>query len=194
MATPGFPADILIQALNHVLSRESWARERLAPFSGKVAQITAPPFTILFSPVPDGTLISIGASEDLAAVSLSLPSDALAKVITGEFAAISSATKISGSAEFAEALSFVFKNLRWDIEGDLSDLIGEIPAWRSLQILRRGLAWQQKAALNLLENAKEYLVEESRQILSEREVRDFSQSVTELRDELARLEKRIARL
>lgn len=194
MAATGLSAGLLIRVLNHLLLREPWAMARLAPFSSKVAQISAPPIDFLFSLAPDGTLLALDGTEAPPSVSVVLPPDALIKGLSGDFPAILSAARISGSADFAEALSFVFKNLRWDVEADLSAMVGEIPAWRAMRAIRQGLSWQRKTQLNLLANLKEYLVEESQQVLSEQEILEFSVSVSELRDDLARLEKRLAKL
>lgn len=190
----GFSTSILIPAINHVLSREPWAMERLAPFSGRKALISASPLTFWFSIASDGTLLACEATNDEPAVSLLLPPEALTHALTGNLSRVLSTTTISGSADFAEGLSFVFKNLRWDIEADLSDFIGEIPASRGMQALRHSFAWQQRALLSLAGNAKDYLVDESRQVLSKDEIENFNQAISDLRDDLARLERRVAKL
>ncbi len=43
-ATLGWPFSL---ALNHLLEREPWARERLAPFAGRTVELRNPPFPAL---------------------------------------------------------------------------------------------------------------------------------------------------
>jgi ubiquinone biosynthesis protein UbiJ len=44
---------------------------------------------------------------------------------------------ISGSADLADALAFVFRHLRWDIEEDLSGFVGDIAAHRLAAVGKR---------------------------------------------------------
>lgn len=195
MHISGLPASFVIKAINHVLGREPWAMARLAAFSGEIARLSAPPVVFSFAVASDGSLNTLPSTCDVSPlVSIALPQDSISKALFGQFDSVLSAATISGSADFAEALSFVFKNLHWDLEADLASLVGDIPAWRSMQALRHGLAWQKASATNALANVKEYLVEESGQVLDHQEILDFSRSVAGLRDDLARLEKRIAKL
>lgn len=195
MLISGIPASLIVKAVNHILAREPWAKLRLAAFSGQIAQISAPPAEFLFLVAADGSLSALPSHGDsLPSVSIALPQDILQKSISGQFAAVLSSARITGSADFAEALSFVFKNLHWDIEADLASIVGDIPAWRGMQAVRHGLAWQKASTSNVLDNMREYLVDESSLILAQHEIIDFSRSVANLRDDLARLEKRLAKL
>lgn len=195
MHISGLPASFVIKAINHVLAHEPWAMARLTAFSGCIARVSVPPVVFSFAVAADGSLDTLPGTCDVSPlVSISLPPDSISKVLSGQFDNVLSAATISGSADFAEALSFVFKNLHWDVEADIASLVGDIPAWRSMQAVRHGLAWQKASVENALANVKEYLVEESGQVLDHQEIRDFSRSIAALRDDLARLEKRIAKL
>lgn len=194
MSMSGFPSNVFVRAFNHLLAMEPWASTRLAHFSGNVALIIAPPVELSFSISPRGMLEVVGDQELIPSVTISLPQDALAKSITGGFSSTLASAKISGLADLADTLSFVFKNIRWDVEADLSSVIGDITAQRGMKAIRKGISWQQTSSVNILANVREYLVDESRQVVSQHEVHSFSASVTELRDEFARLEARVARL
>lgn len=65
-----------------------------------------------------------------AAVSITLPADAPLRALTDRPALMASA-QISGSAEFAECLGFIRRNLHWDVEADVSTLVGDIAAGAS---------------------------------------------------------------
>ncbi|MCF8199792.1 MAG: hypothetical protein K9J42_13575, partial [Sulfuritalea sp.] len=89
---------------------------------------------------------------------------------------------------------FVIRNLRWDAEEDLSKLVGDIAAHRIVEGGREFAAWQQQAAQNLAENFAEYFTEELPMIARQADVEEFSADIDRLRDDVARLEKRLQRL
>ncbi len=123
-----------------------------------------------------------------------LPDNTAVKIISGDFSAVFAAARISGSADFAEALAFVFRNLKWDIEADLAALVGDIAANRTVSILTRFVSNQKLAAINIAHNFKEYVTEETQQVIPQREIEAFGRAVNTLRDDLERLDKRISRL
>src|SRR5690606_37439306 len=102
--------------------------------------------------------------------------------------------RINGSVEFADTLGFVLRNLSWDFEEDLSRVVGDIAAHRIADSLRTLTAWQKQAAQNLAENAVEYLRDEKAVLPAPEEIAAFSNEVDKLRDDLARLEKRLQKL
>jgi len=190
----GFLAKCVVSTINHVLSNESWARSRLLPFAGQAALIEAPPLQLAINITPEGLFKAIDIEQAEVSVSIMLPGDSALKIISGDQSVIFAAARISGSADFAEALAFVFRNLHWDAEADLAALVGDIPASRSMRTMESIAAWHKSAALNLAQNLKEFVVEESQQVVAKNHIADFSSAVDVLRDDLARLEKRISRL
>ena len=186
----------LIAAINHLLGQASWAREKLAPFAGHAAQIKLPPFEAAFLIGDDGCISSPSDASATAAepeVIIALPATAPLLALQGKDA-VMRAARIEGSAEFAEALGFVIRNLRWDVEEDLSTVVGDIAAHRIVSGTREFAAWQQQAAQNLAENLAEYFTEEQPLIARRAAIADFSTEVDLLRDDVARLEKRLQRL
>ncbi|MCK9380481.1 MAG: hypothetical protein M0P95_05365 [Sulfuritalea sp.] len=182
----------LMAAINHLLGQAAWARERLAPFAGHAAQIKLPPFEAAFLVGDDGC-ISVPLPEAELEVSISLPAATPLLALQGKDA-VMRAARIEGSAEFAEALGFVIRNLRWDAEEDLSRVVGDIAAHRIVAGTREFAAWQQQAAQNLAENLAEYFTEEQPLIARDSDIGEFSGDVDRLRDDVARLEKRVQRL
>jgi ubiquinone biosynthesis accessory factor UbiJ len=184
----GFSATV-----NHLLGRAEWARGRLRPFTGQSFRIDASPFVIDAMIDTEG-LLCPAESGSLPAVICVLPSAELPLILTGGIDKLMNRVRISGNAEFAEALGFVFRNLSWDVEEDLSRVVGDIPAHR-LANGARDLAVAQKRALEGLGgNLAEYLTEESGMLAAPGEIGRFAADVSRLRDDTARLEKRIARL
>jgi ubiquinone biosynthesis protein UbiJ len=189
-----FPYQLIESAINHVLSKEPWATSKFLPFAAQVTRIDFSFFQIFLTVKPDGLLeVSAGSVNDPTVI-ISLPNDTPFKFVSGDLSAIFSSARISGSAELAEALAFVFRNLEWDVESDLADLIGDVATTRVVAFFKSFSDWQKTSAVNVAHNFKEYIIEESRQVVSQVEITDFGQSVNDLRDDLARLDKRISRL
>ncbi len=183
---------IVIPALNHLLATSAWARERLVPFAGMRAKIEAGFVDLRLEIASDGVFRPT-SDTSAAEVTITLPSDFAVLFVVDRKRVFQSA-RIAGTADFAEALAFVFRHLSWDAEADLASLIGDIPA-RRLEQLRRGTQAQLLDSLKrTAENVGEYVVEEAHLVVPSREIEQFSGEVNRLRDDCARLEKRLSRL
>jgi ubiquinone biosynthesis protein UbiJ len=180
-----------ILMLNHLLKDAQWARERLAQSAGSTVRIAMPPFRLEFAIDADGKLSE--ASTQQPDVVIALPADAPLHALSGSEALMRKA-RITGSAELADSLGFVFRNLRWDAEEDLSRLVGDIAAHRLVAQARRLASWHVDATNNLAENFAEYLREEQPILTGARLAEEFAKNVDDLRDDVARLDKRVARL
>lgn len=179
-----------LAGLNHLLSSASWARERLASHAGRSGRLRAEPFEVVFSVQPDGYLAP-APDHDPPSVTLSLPLGAALGLAAGDAARTMSEVRIDGNAEFADTLGFVFRNLRWDAEEDLSKLFGDIAA-RRIVLAAKGLKTFHTQALDALGgNFAEYFTEEQKLLVTRRESSDHGRDVGQLRDDLARIEKRI---
>lgn len=132
-------------------------------------------------------------SDESPSVTIAFPADAPLRLLYDAASVLASA-RLTGAASFAEALAFVFRNLRWDFEADLAGLVGDIPAHRIARVLGEGFAWQRSTLQRLGSNLAEFSMEESALVTRASEVDLFCADVDRLRDDLARLEKRISRL
>jgi ubiquinone biosynthesis accessory factor UbiJ len=137
----------IVLLVNHVLSREPVATQRLAPYCGRRVRIELtgqpaflpplPPATVLLTPAG---LFELDAQADAAApcdlrvaVSAPDPSQLLAAFAGDARPRVS----IDGDAALAGEMQWLVDNLRWDIEGDLGAAIGAGPAH---QVMRMGRA------------------------------------------------------
>jgi ubiquinone biosynthesis protein UbiJ len=180
-----------IAALNHLLATAPWARARLAPFAGRSAEIAVSPVRLALGIDSDGYFCETVAAEH--DVRLELPLASLPKA-AGGVDALMGDIRIAGNAEFADALGFVLRKLRWDGEEALSHLIGDIAAHRATLTLGEVFRWQQHSARNLVENLAEYFTEERPVLVKHASFERFAADAAALRDDLARLDKRIARI
>ena len=117
----------------------------------------------------------------------------LPRLAAGEEAAYRE-IEMQGDMELAQEISFIARNLTWDVEEDLSRVIGDISAHRVVSAAREVGKWGREAALRLSQGATEYWIEESPLIASRVKVETFVREVAELRDAVERLEKRVERL
>ena len=182
---------LAIAALNFLLRRSPWGAERLKRFSGRTARLVLAPFAIDIRIGTDGLLEpALGGVPD---VEIALPADAPLTALRGKDALMGTA-RVSGAADFADALGFVLRNLEWAAEEDLSRVFGDIIAHRLVAFGKAFTAWQADAARRLADNAAEYLQHENPQLAPRAGIESFVAAVDRLREDADRLEKRIGKL
>jgi len=96
--------------------------------------------------------------------------------------------------ELAQDISFLARNLTWDVEEDLSRAVGDIAAHRLVAAVRGMREWGRDASLRVAQGAAEYWTEESPLIATRVKVDSFVSEVAELRDAVERLGKRVEKL
>ena len=196
MATLPNPAPLLagqiLTAVNDLLRGQPWLRQRLQCFAGRVAALEVFPVELLVSVTADGELGSVasGATPDVA---VHIPPSAALSLVAGDERARTRIT-LSGDPAFAAALGGVLRELRWDIEEDLSRVVGDVAARRIVQTGQSFVAWQRQTASNLFQTLTEYLTEERPVLAQRHELEHWLRAVDDLRDAAERLEKRGARL
>lgn len=184
---------LFLASTNHLLAQSGWARTRLQPHAGKRATLELSPLAVSFSVSADGHLASC-SSDSEPDVMLQVPLAESARIIGGGMEALMSQVRITGNADFADALGFVFRHLRWDLEEDLSRVVGDIAAHR---LVDTGVALgraHKRMVSNLSGNLVEYLTEERPLLTPRALIPAFDDELRTLRDSVARLEKRIDRL
>jgi len=185
-------ATSVVAFLNHLLEAAPWARDRLAPFAGRTWRVELTPLPDLaFVVREDGMLGSSDALEPHLVVTLT-PA-ALPALARRDETVVREMT-FTGDAELAAALQYLARHLEWDVEEDLSCVVGDVAAHRIAGGARDFVAWQKEAAVRLGQNFAEYLTEEANVIAPQAEVAGFARAVDDLRDAVERLEKRIAHL
>jgi ubiquinone biosynthesis accessory factor UbiJ len=188
-ALPPQPA---ARAINHVLRSAPLAMERLAKHAGRTARFNVGPLSLSFTVQPSGE-VAAASAEATRDLDVTIPPFALPKLAARDEGAWSG-VRIEGDAQFAHDVSFIARNLDWDLEEDLSRVVGDIAAHRIVSTARSLHRWGREAGQRLAQGAAEYWTEESPLIASRVKVAGFGQDVAELRDAVERLEQRIAKL
>lgn len=182
-----------VAALNHLLGREPWARDRLIPFAGKRVVFRLPPFPEVALAILDTGLVAEAREAADADLTIRLTPALVPRLLMREPGAARVAD-VSGDTELARTVEFLFEHLRWDVEDDLARAVGDAPAHRLGTAARAARAWQRDASERLARNVSEFLTEEQPVIASRADVQELVADVDELRDAVERLEKRVARL
>jgi len=182
-----------LAALNHLLEQQPWAAERLRPFAGQAVEFRCPPFPDLRFAITDNGLLDRAQAETASALVVKLTPGTLPFLLARDETA-RKRVEIEGSADLAGAVDYLFRHLSWDFEEDLSKAFGDIVAHRLASGGKALAAWQRDAGLRLAESLAEYWTEEQPLLARPADVENFCRSVDTLRDDVARLERRIQHL
>lgn len=182
-----------LAGLNHLLAQQPWAAERLAAFAGQSVQFRCRPFPDLRLRILETGLLDPADADATGNLVVTLKPAALPLLLARDETVLKQ-VEIEGSAELASTVQYLFRHLAWDAEEDLSRLLGDVVAHRLVSGGRAFAAWQRDAAARLAQNLAEYWTEEQPLLARSSDVEKFCRDVDALRDDAARLEKRIERL
>jgi len=117
----------LVLFLNHVLMQEKEAQDRLARKKGNVIHVRWGLFGLDLLITPAGLLdrASSAAKPDLL---VTVAADSPMAVLQSVLASKPPPVKIEGDVQLAAEIGWLAENLRWDVEEDLSRVVGDIPA------------------------------------------------------------------
>jgi len=135
--------DRICLLLNHVISRESVAMDRLRPFAGRHVLVHLRGWPALLPPAPDLVLAITPAGlferveqpqgEPLRIeIEASNPALMALSTLSGQRPEVS----VSGDVALAGAINWLIENLRWDIEDDLAALVGPMAAHQLARLSR----------------------------------------------------------
>ena len=129
----------LVLFLNHVLMQEKQAQDRLQRQKGRVVQIKMGLFVIDLIVTPAG-LVDRAPASSVPDLQLSVPIDSPKTIVQSVLAGTPPPVNIEGDVQLAAELGWLAENLRWDVEEDLSRLIGDAPAHAMASAARRLLS------------------------------------------------------
>lgn len=117
----------LVLLFNHVLMQEPQARTRLARQSGRVVEARWRAFGVRLVATPAGLLdvATPGGAPDL---TLTLTEESGWELAQAALRGDKPSVQIAGDVQFAAEINWLVDNVRWDVEEDLSRLVGDAPA------------------------------------------------------------------
>jgi len=188
------PSAVYARALNQLLRREDWARDRLSRHAGKSVRFKVGGLVLGLTLQSSG-FVEAGNAAVAPDVILTIPAGRLADIPavfgSGDPDGLADLLHVEGDAGLAHVVSGLARDLRWDIESDLSALVGDVAALRLLRAGRALAGGMQAAGRRLAGNAAEYLTEESAMLAGWPAFEDWSDR---LRGALQRLDSLDARM
>jgi len=192
-STHAIAAGAACRGINHVLSSEPWATGELARHAGKTILLKLPVGDLCFEITPAG-LLAVSEASDTSSLVLEVSARALSE-LTGSTGSLREqafkAVKITGDADLAQLLGRLVGQVRWEYEEDLARLVGDAPANFAVRQGKKFVSASKSAASDLLSNVVEYVSEERKVLLNQRDFMAHKNELNELRDAVDRMEKRI---
>ena len=102
-----------------------------------------------------------------------------------------SSVRIEGDAEVAQLYSQLLKQIKPDMEEELSRIVGDVTAHQIGNTVRSVFSFGRRLGNTFLQNAGEYLSEEGRDVPTKTEAEEFIRGVDVLRDDIERFDARL---
>jgi ubiquinone biosynthesis protein UbiJ len=189
-------AQTALSALNHVLRQQQWARDRLRAHVGRTVRIVvATPLGPVSSDAriaEAGTLEVAEVESPTVTLSLTPSIDALFGVLRDGARGLSGHLKVDGDVMVAAAIGEIAQHLRWDVEEDLSRVVGDRVAHRMGETAREGARQAEDLRGRVETGMRQFLVEEDRQLVGREDLRSLSEALRSLEETLARVEARVS--
>lgn len=189
-------AQTALSALNHVLRQQQWARDRLRAHVGRTVRIVvATPLGPVSSDAriaEAGTLEVAEVESPTVTLSLTPSIDALFGVLREGARGLSGHLKVDGDVMVAAAIGEIAQHLRWDVEEDLSRVLGDRVAHRMGETAREGARQADDLRGRVETGVRQFLVEEDRQLVGREDLTTLSEALRGLEETLARVEARVA--
>ncbi len=180
---------LVTRFLQHLTNQNEWSRKYLQPFAGKVVRFDFVLAKTDLLILEDGSL-ALGGETYVPEATVYAPPSLMLGMMAGDESA-KTHIKIEGDAHLATEISKVLQHMRWDIEEDLSKVVGDIAAFKIGEISKKTFAEAKKQSINVAEILSEYWQEEKNILAKKRHVEAFNANVDALVSDVARFEKRI---
>jgi ubiquinone biosynthesis protein UbiJ len=189
--------EALETSINHALKQDPATLQKLKALQGKVIafELTELELTLYLLPHTEGIQVqylyqgqadTTLSGSPLAFINMSL-GDSTESFFSGEI-------RIKGDIELGQQFKRILDQLNLDWEEWLSGYTGDLIAFKAGNLIRNFTLWG-KDTLNTLQlDAREYLQDEGQLNPHPAELTDFTNKVSQLRDDAARLEAQILRL
>ena len=186
------PAEAPARIANGILEQEGWARDKLAPFAGRVFTLAVGPVVTRFRVTEDGKLetapAALPADLDLVLSPMSVPSFLANPSRWNEF------VREDGDAALGGALKELARTLPWFVEAALAKALGPLAGQRAANAGRRLLAFPEYAAQRVADGVASYARDETGLLARSAQMRQFGEGVGEVAGRIDALELRVAAL
>jgi ubiquinone biosynthesis protein UbiJ len=122
--------------LNHVLMQEPEAQARLARQAGRILEARWRSFIVRLITTPAG-LLDLAPAAGQPDLTLTLTEESPWQLTQAALRGDKPPVRIAGDVQFAAEINWLVDHVRWDMEEDLSRLVGDAPAHLIGQMLKR---------------------------------------------------------
>lgn len=194
--------DAMLVAFEHLLRQQSWARDRLKAHAGRTVRIAIDTSLVPVLGAPelrvgigaDGMLQRADPATEADATLLVRPSaDALFAFLGEGAQGVQRYLRIDGDVNLASTLGELAQHLRWDVEEDLSRVVGDIAAHRIVGLAGQAFARLRDLGLRAETSAAQFAATGS-QVAVKPQVRQLLEAAAALDQQVLSLESRVARL
>ncbi|MDO4231413.1 MAG: hypothetical protein Q4D19_04710 [Lautropia sp.] len=199
-------AQLVLSAFNHVIRQQPSLQQSLRPHAGQVLRIRVLPpagggqgASAIASSLPtlesdarigaDGALSAIPADQPAVVLTVSPSVDALFAALRQGPQALGASLRIEGNVMLASALGEVAKALHWDVEEDLSRVVGDVAAHRIGQAVREARERAAGAGERLHELVGDHLASDRGVLASRTDMDEFSAMLRRLDIRVTLLER-----
>ena len=184
--------DTINSAMNKSLSYDVVSVKKLEVFEKKIikVELDSTPFAF-FIKIQDKKILLLKHCDDDADTTIKGTPLALFSMNAEEPISGIKSVQINGDANTGQFFAKWLKNLQPDWEEAWCDLLGDGIGVRVSNIAKGVLDFGKKIKHSLINNTSEYLVEESRDLISPTEMEMFLDDVDDLKADTARLEQQI---
>lgn len=194
---------LLVAGLEHLLRQQPWARERLRQHAGSVVRVglRAEPLGALPAPevrlaiTAEGLLEAAAADAPPRATLLLEPSaDVLMSLSRDGVDGLSRHLRVEGDVMLAASLGELARHLRWDAEEDLSRVVGDVAARRTVGLVRGAFERLRALAARPADSLGRYAASGQAPVVTRDPLRALDAEFSALDERLVRAEQRADRL
>jgi ubiquinone biosynthesis accessory factor UbiJ len=124
-----------VLAFNHVLQQEPEAMARLKRQVGRTVEAKWRMFTVRVQATPAG-LLDLAAAEAVPDLALTVTEESPFALAQAALRGDKPPVRISGDVQLAAEVQWLVDHVRWDMEEDLSRIVGDAPAHTIANALR----------------------------------------------------------
>jgi len=188
-------ARIMTTAIQKIIKFDKNAVKKLKPLAGKKVKINIQPIDQSVVLLIHENTLEVNTNSDIEVdTTISGKPTALFAMSTNQHIAGLDGVTINGDATTGQFIADFLKQLKPDWEDMWCDLLGEGPGYHVSQIMNHIHQFGTGLVTSLSNSSKEFLTEESRELISPHEMEDFLDCVDDLKSDLVRVERKLARI
>jgi len=126
----------IVLLVNHVLMQEPEAQARLKRQAGRVLEARWRVFVMRLAATPAG-LLDLAPGETQPDLTLTLTEESPWQLAQAALRGDKPPVRIAGDVQFAAEINWLVDHVRWDLEEDLSRIVGDAPAHAMSEAARR---------------------------------------------------------